>query len=394
MNEDLDNFEPVAKIVVIGVGGAGNNAVNRMIDENITNVSFYVANTDKQALSLSKAPNRLILGEAITNGLGAGGDPEVGKKAAEASIDDIKKIVEGSNMVFVAAGMGGGTGTGAAPVVAKAAKEAGALTIGIVTRPFTFEGTRKLALSVEGLNNLKANCDALIVVSNDKLLMNAGNLPVGQAFSESDKVLAQSVQTVTDLILMPAIINLDFADVKATLKDSGIALIGFGTGEGERRSEDAALSALNCPLIEQSIKGAKKAICHITCGPQVSLFECQDCVEHIIEQSGGKMDLKFGVAINDQLTDQIMVSIIAGDFDTEIDFSNPPKEAFDPTSLLRTAQTSKQTSLLDNSDAVANDDSTSKVEALQPQNETPSKVDSQDEETTLEDIIPNFLNGK
>src|SRR5574344_812980 len=149
MNEDLDNFEPVAKIVVIGVGGAGNNAVNRMIDENITNVSFYVANTDKQALSLSKAPNRLILGEAITNGLGAGGDPEVGKDAAEASKEDIKKIVEGSNMVFIAAGMGGGTGTGAAPVVAKAAKEAGALTIGIVTRPFTFEGTRKLALSVE-----------------------------------------------------------------------------------------------------------------------------------------------------------------------------------------------------------------------------------------------------
>jgi len=393
MNEDLENFEPVAKIVVIGVGGAGNNAVNRMIDDNISSVEFYVANTDKQALSLSKAPNRLILGEEITNGLGAGGDPETGKKAAEASIEDIKQIVAGANMVFVAAGMGGGTGTGAAPVIAKAAKEAGALTIGIVTRPFTFEGTKKLALSVEGLNNLKANCDALIVVSNDKLLMNAGNLPVGQAFSESDKVLAQSVKTVTDLILMPAIINLDFADVKATLKESGIALIGFGTGEGERRSEDAALSALNSPLIEQSIKGARKAICHITCGPQVSLFECQDCVEHIIDQSGGKMDLKFGVAINDQLTDQIMVSIIAGDFDSDIDFTTPPKETFTHNTLLRQGVATKDDTDITSSANLSQDSTMSNDNSSLVDNSTNSTKEDSEEET-LEDIIPNFLNGK
>jgi len=296
-------------------------------------------------------------------------------------------------MVFIAAGMGGGTGTGAAPVIAKCAKDAGALTIGIVTRPFTFEGTRKLALSVEGLNNLKANCDAMIVVSNDKLLMNSGNLPVGQAFSESDKVLAQSVQTVTDLILMPAIINLDFADVKSTLKDSGIALIGFGTGEGERRSEDAALSALNCPLIEQSIKGARKAICHITCGPQVSLFECQNCVEHIIEQSGGKMDLKFGVAINDQLTDQIMVSIIAGDFDSDIDFSTPEK--IDYSSLLRSQSKKEENEATNEENSLGLDGTLTQNESRTEEtvNENDDKEEN-GEEDTLEDIIPNFLNGK
>ena len=386
MNEDLNNFEPVAKIIVIGVGGAGNNAVNRMIDDDISQVEFFVANTDKQALSLSKAPNRLILGEQLTGGLGAGGNPEVGKQAAEASADEIRKIVEGAKMVFIAAGMGGGTGTGAAPVVASIAKEAGALAVGIVTRPFSFEGPKKLAFSVDGLNNLKACCDAVIVVSNDKLLMNSGNLPVGQAFSEADNVLAQSVKTVADLILMPAIINLDFSDVRRTLENSGVALIGFGTGEGERRSEDAALSAINGPLIEQSIKGARRAICHITCGPQVSLFECQDCVEKIVSQCGGKMDLKFGIAINDQLTDQIMISIIAGDFETEINFDEPSdidlQGFFD--ARRREQELQQQSSLKENQneEVVANTNNEVPVEEVEEENED------------LDDIIPNFLNGK
>ena len=285
--DELDSFEPVARIVVIGVGGAGNNAVNRMIDEEIQHVEFFVANTDKQALSLSKAPNRLILGESITNGLGAGGEPKVGKEAAEASEKEIREIVKGANMVFIAAGMGGGTGTGAAPVIAKYAKDEGCLTIAIVTRPFSFEGNKRTTYSIDGLNELKANVDSLIVVSNDKLLMNSGNLPIGDAFSEADKVLAQSVRTITDLILMPAVINLDFADVKNTLKDSGVALIGFGMGQGDSRTDDAAMTALNCPLIEQS---------------------------------GGQLDLKFGISINDQLTDQIMLSIIASNFTNDITF--------------------------------------------------------------------------
>ena len=321
---DLDDFEPVAKIVVIGVGGAGNNAVNRMIDENIADVDFWVANTDKQALATSKAPNRLVLGEKVTHGLGAGGEPSVGKDAAVQSTEDIRKIVKGANMVFIAAGMGGGTGTGAAPVIAQIAREEGALTIAIVTRPFTFEGKKRIANSVEGLSELKDAVDSIIIVSNDKLLMASGNAPISQAFQESDRVLAQSVKTVTDLILLPAIINLDFADVQNTLKNSGIALIGFGMGSGANKAEEAAENAINSPLLEASISGARKAIVSVTCGANVSLYEAQECVNRIIEQAGNAIDIKFGVSINDQLADTILVSVIASDFSDEFDFTSVP----------------------------------------------------------------------
>ena len=322
--DDLENFEAVARIVVIGVGGAGNNAVNRMIDENISSVEFYVANTDRQALATSKATNRIVLGNEITGGLGAGGEPSVGKKAAEASIDEINRIVSGANLVFIAAGMGGGTGTGAAPVIARAAKDSGALTVAIVTRPFTFEGKKRIANSVEGLNELKDAVDAIIIVSNDKLLMVNGTQPIGEAFAESDRVLAQSVKTVTDLILMPAFINLDFADVRNTLKDSGISLIGFGMGSGPNRASDAAQNAINSPLLEASINGARRAICAVTCGSEVSLYEAQETVDRIIEAAGNTVDIKFGVSINDQLTDQILVSVIASDFTEEFDFTAVP----------------------------------------------------------------------
>ena len=328
-NYDLDNFEPAAKIVVIGVGGAGNNAVNRMIDEEIANVEFYVANTDKQALSTSKARHRIILGQDITGGLGAGGEPEVGRQAAEASADDIREIVKDANMVFIAAGMGGGTGTGAAPVVAKIAKDSGALVVAIVTRPFTFEGNKRIVNSIDGLNELKNNVDAIIVVSNDKLLMVSGTAPIGTAFNESDKVLAQSVKTVVDLILLPAVINLDFADVKNTLKDSGVSLIGFGLGQGQNRSKEAATSAINSPLLEASIVGARRAIVSVTCGPQVTLYEAKSTVDRLIEASGHAIDIKFGIAINDQLTDEILVSVIASDFEHKIDFSTPT--TYNPT---------------------------------------------------------------
>lgn len=375
MNEDtLDNFEPVAKIIVIGVGGAGNNAVNRMIEDEIKFVDFYVANTDKQALSLSKAPHRVVLGESITNGLGAGGDPSVGKAAAEASEKEMREIVKGANMVFIAAGMGGGTGTGAAPVIAKYAKEEGCLTVAIVTRPFTFEGNRRTNYSIDGLNELKQNVDSMIVVSNDKLLMNSGNLPIGKAFGDADKVLADSVKTITDLILRPAVINLDFADVRNVLKDSGIALIGFGTGSGEKRSEDAALTALNCPLIEQSINGARRAICHITCGPSVSLYECQDTVDKIIENSGGQLDLKFGVSINDQLSDEIMLSIIASHFTNDTIFAKTaaPQKS-DASSFFNQRPTQMDSQPLFNKDL------------LKPQEE--KKDNTPDEDS----IIPDFL---
>lgn len=323
--DDLDTYEPAARIVVIGVGGAGNNAVNRMIDENIDSVEFYVANTDKQALATSKAKNRLVLGQGITHGLGAGGEPSIGRSSADESEDDIRAIVKGANMVFIAAGMGGGTGTGAAPVIARIAKEEGALTIAIVTRPFTFEGQKRIQNSIEGLNNLKDNVDSIIVVSNDKLLIISGNAPISEAFSESDRVLAQSVKTVTDLILMPAVINLDFADVQATLRESGVALIGFGMGQGSQKALDAAQNAINSPLLEASIRGARKAIIAVTCGPQVSLFEAQEAVDRLIEEAGSAIDVKFGVSINDQLNDQILVSVIASDFSEEYDFTHVPQ---------------------------------------------------------------------
>ncbi len=322
-NYDLDNFEPAAKIVVIGVGGAGNNAVNRMIDEDIQNVEFFVANTDKQALSTSKATKRIILGESITGGLGAGGEPEIGEKAAEATSDAIREIVQGANMVFIAAGMGGGTGTGAAPVIAKIAKDAGALVVAIVTRPFTFEGKKRVVNSIDGLNKLRKNVDSIIVVSNDKLLMTSGNAPISQAFNEPDNVLAQSVKTVVNLILLPAVINLDFADVRNTLKEAGVSLIGFGMGSGNNRAKDAANAALSSPLLEASITGARRAIVSVTCGPNVSLFDAQETVNLLIDASGHDIDVKFGVAINDQLDDEILVSVIASDFEEEVDFSQP-----------------------------------------------------------------------
>lgn len=320
--QDLDNFEPVAKIVVIGVGGAGNNAVNRMINDQIDSVSFWVANTDKQALATSKAKNRIVLGEEFTHGLGAGGDPAVGRAAAENSREELEKIVKDADLVFIAAGMGGGTGTGAAPIIADIAKKSGALTIAIVTRPFTFEGKKRIAYSVEGLNNLKEIVDSIIVISNDKLLITAGNLPIAQAFSESDKVLAQSVKTVVDLILVPAVINLDFADVRNTLNNSGIALIGFGMGKGKNKAKDAAQTAINSPLLEASLQGARKAIVAVTCGTNVSLFEAQETVNEIVGTSGANLDVKFGVSLNELLEDAIIVSVIASDFEEKFDFTS------------------------------------------------------------------------
>ena len=375
MYEDLDNYEAVARIVVIGVGGAGNNAVNRMIDDDISSVEFYVANTDLQALSTSKARNRVVLGAELTGGLGAGGEPSVGKAAAEASTEEIRNIVRGANMVFIAAGMGGGTGTGAAPIIAKIAKEEGALTVAIVTRPFTFEGKKRIANSVEGLNELKEAVDSIIIVSNDKLLMVSGTQPISEAFAESDRVLAQSVKTVTDLILMPAVINLDFADVKNTLKDAGIALIGFGMGAGPNKSLEAAQNAINSPLLEASINGARRAICAVTCGTQVSLYEAQETVDRIIEAAGNAIDIKFGVSINPQLTDQILVSVIASDFTEEFDFTVVPKYE-KPSFLQRPLNVQNE------------------APAIEEEVKSEEEVHEEDEGEGVDDFLPSFLKGK
>jgi cell division protein FtsZ len=373
--DDIDNFEPVARIVVIGVGGAGNNAVNRMIDENIQNVEFYVANTDKQALATSKASHRIVLGEDVTKGLGAGGDPSVGKQAAVASTDQIKAIVKGADMVFIAAGMGKGTGTGAAPVIAQIAKESGALTIAIVTRPFTFEGPKRIANSVEGLSELKDAVDSIIIVSNDKLLMSSGNAPINTAFQESDKILAQSVKTVADLILVPALINLDFADVRSTLKGSGIALIGYGMGHGPNKAEDAAEAAINSPLLEASISGARRAICAVTCGQGVTLYEAQECVQRINDQAGGAIDIKFGVSINPNLIDSIVVSVIASDFNEEFDFTSVPefKMPKDPKELGSGVAQAQEKEIADKEKDVS--------------------TSGQAQDDLANDILPDFLKG-
>lgn len=314
---NFDAFESYAKIVVIGVGGAGNNAVNQMIEESIKSIDFWVVNTDAQALATSKAEHRYVLGKDFTKGLGAGGNPEIGRQAAESSIEDLKEIVQGANMVFIAAGMGGGTGTGASPVIAKVAREAGALTIAIVTRPFGFEGNSRKAKAVEGLAALKEEVDSIIIVSNDKLMMMNGNKSIADAFHESDRVLAQSVKTITDLILLPGLINLDFADIKATLLDKGVALIGFGMGSGPNKAVDAATNAIASPLLEASIKGAHSAIINVTGGSGVTLDETQDAITYITEAAGSDVNIIFGVQQNPELNDQMLISVIATDFDSD-----------------------------------------------------------------------------
>lgn len=328
---NFDAFESYAKIVVIGVGGAGNNAVNRMIDERIQNIDFWVCNTDAQALGTSKAEHKLVLGPRFTRGLGAGGDPEVGRKAAEDSLDDIKEIVSGADMVFIAAGMGGGTGTGAAPLIAKVAKDAGALTIAIVTRPFLMEGETRKVKAVEGIQELKENVDSMVIISNDKLMMMKGGFSYGIGFEAADNVLAQTVKTITDLITIPGKINLDFNDIKNLLKDKGLALIGFGQGSGEKKAIDAATDAINSPLIEASISGARSAIINITCGQDVTMFDIQDAVQYITEATGSNLNITLGVQQNSEINDSMFLSIIATDFEEEYqDLEVPTRTQFKP----------------------------------------------------------------
>lgn len=319
----FDPFESYAKIVVIGVGGGGSNAVNKMLEDKTGNIEYWVFNTDAQALATAKCENRVVLGRNLTKGLGAGGDPAVGKEAALDSIDEIKEIINGANMVFIAAGMGGGTGTGAAPIIAKIAKESGALTVAIVTRPFNFEGQTRKVRAVEGINELKANVDSIIIVSNDSLMMFNGSRSLSEAFSESDRVLSQSVKTITDLIILPGVINLDFADVKSTLKDKGIAMIGFGMGTGEKKALDAATNAISSPLLEASIRGCKSAIINVTGGQGVTLAEASEAVDYITEAAGKSINIIFGVQQNPALNDTMMISIIATDFDSEYAVDEP-----------------------------------------------------------------------
>ena len=317
-----------ARIKVIGVGGGGGNAVNSMLHDKADLVEYWVMNTDCQALSNSPCENKLVLGRGVTRGLGAGGNPNCGKQAAEDAYDDIKRIVQGTDLVFIAAGEGGGTGTGGAPVVAKAAKEEGCLVIGIVTRPFNFEGKTRRTNALEGINALKDNVDALIVVSNDKLMFNDGKLAITDSFHKADSILGSAVKTVTDLMLKHGIINLDFADVKSTLSGKGLALIGIGHGKGENKAVDAANNAINSPLLEASIRGAHSMLINFTVGKDTSLLETQDAVDYITEAACGKdnddCNIIFGVMEDSSFNDEMTIAIIATDFNKDIDFSAAP----------------------------------------------------------------------
>ncbi len=319
---DEEGLQANAKIIVIGVGGGGSNAVNGMLHDKNDEVDYWVFNTDSQALANSPCDNKLILGRNVTRGLGAGGMPEMGQKAAEDSYSDIQLVVKGADMVFIAAGEGGGTGTGAAPVVARAAKEAGCLVLGIVTRPFTFEGKARKLHALEGISNLKEYVDALIVVSNDKMMFNNGALGIKNAFAASDEILAQSVKTVTDLILVHGVINLDFADVKATLAGKGLSLIGIGYGEGENKAIDAATNAINSPLLETSIRGSRSMIINITVGDDTTLDDVQYAINYITESAGGRdndVNIIFGVQNDESFHSKMKIAIIATDFEKEID---------------------------------------------------------------------------
>lgn len=315
---DFDTFSQICKIKVIGIGGGGNNAINRMIENGLQGVEFWVANTDMQVLIASKTKNRLNLGKNITKGLGAGANPEIGKQAALESEDKIKEILQGSDMVFLAAGMGGGTGTGATPVFAKLAKEMGILTIGIVTRPFTFEGKNRNSHATEGIQELKKYVDSLIIVSNDKLLSMNGAIPMKDSFKLADDVLRQSVQSITDLVAVPATINLDFADVRTVMSDKGTAMIGFGKGTGPTKAVDAANKAISSPLLESSFLGARNAIINITGGSSVTLYDATDAVEIIRRAAGTDLNTIFGFSINEALEDEMIVTVIATDFDEEV----------------------------------------------------------------------------
>jgi cell division protein FtsZ len=307
----------LAVIKVVGVGGGGANAVNRMVDSGMRGVEFVSANTDAQALSGSDADIKLNIGTELTRGLGAGADPSVGYGAATESKDDIKESLKGADMVFVTAGMGGGTGTGAAPVIAQIAKdEIGALTVGVVTRPFEFEGARRLQQADEGIARLREFVDTLIVIPNEKLLaVVERRTTILEAFEEADNILRQGVQGITDLITIPGLINLDFADVRAVMSNAGTSLMGIGQAGGERRAFEAADQAITSPLLDSTIDGATGILLNITSGSDVSLFEVTEAADHIQENAAEEANIIFGSVLDDTLGDEVRVTVIATGFD-------------------------------------------------------------------------------
>ena len=313
---DFDmNIDQIARIKVIGVGGGGNNAVNRMIEDGIQGVEFIAVNTDAQALKLSKAEIKMQIGAALTRGLGAGANPEVGRKAVEESRKQLQEVLKGADMVFVTAGMGGGTGTGAAPAIAEISREIGALTIGVVTRPFGFEGRKRSVNAASGIELMREAVDTLIIVPNDRLLQIVDKkTPMVEAFREADNVLRQGVQGISDLIAVPGLINLDFADVKAIMTNQGTALMGIGIAKGPHRAVEAAKKAISSPLLETSINGAQGVLMNITGGSNLSLYEVQEAADIVASAADKELNMIFGSIINENLNEEIMITVIATGF--------------------------------------------------------------------------------
>lgn len=319
MEFSLDSTQNTGAVIkVIGVGGAGGNAVNRMIAEDVKGVEFITANTDVQALDNSDAETKIQLGAKLTRGLGAGATPEIGQKAAEESEEAIAEALKGADMIFVTAGMGGGTGTGAAPIIAKTAKDLGALTVGVVTRPFSFEGPRRAKNAAEGISEMKQHVDTLVIISNNRLLEVVDKkTPMLEAFQEADNVLRQGVQGISDLITSPGYVNLDFADVKTVMQNQGSALMGIGSATGENRTGEATKKAISSPLLETSIDGAEQVLLNITGGPDLSLFEAQDASDIVSQAATSDVNIIFGTSINESLGDEVVVTVIATGIDDD-----------------------------------------------------------------------------
>lgn len=314
--DDKAKLEIKANIKVVGVGGAGSNAVNRMIQAGLNGVEFWACNTDAQALDLSAAKNRLQIGAKLTRGLGAGGNPTIGTKGAEESREDIAAALQGADMVFIAAGMGGGTGTGAAPIVAEVAREIGALTVGVVSRPFLFEGKRRMNQAENGIQEIKSRVDTLIVIPNQRLLEVVDHrASMQEAFVEADKVLMQGVQGISDIITVPGLINVDFADVKAIMATAGSALMGVGRATGEGRAVEAARNAINSPLLECTIDGASGVIFSVTGGPDLTLHEVQEAANVIYSAVSDDANIIFGAVLDDRLHGEVLITVIATGFD-------------------------------------------------------------------------------
>ncbi len=342
---DFDvEMQQFANIKVIGVGGGGNNAINRMIEAGLKGVEFIAVNTDAQALYLSKADKKIQIGEKLTKGLGAGADPEVGMKAAEENEDDIKKVLADADMVFVTAGMGGGTGTGAAPIIAKISKQQGALTVGVVTKPFSFEGRKRTSQAEKGIQSLREEVDSLITIPNDRLLQVVDkNTAFNDAFKIADDILRQGVQGISDLIAVPGVINCDFADVQTVMQNTGSALMGIGNASGENRASEAARSAISSPLLETSIEGAKGVLFSISGGSDLTLFEINEAAEIIHQAADVEANIIFGANIDESIEDEVRVTVIATGFNTprtqvthettRTRLSNTPASLLDKTDL-------------------------------------------------------------